>query len=1007
MGASSKQDRLKDVKVKHPDKGAVGRLVRTEVDLSDVIPPGVFDQSSSTIYRSRRKPSATGAVVSGIRKAEWKLEGLHKARKPNRGDSLLRTPMDAEDYYVDDVIEEEREDVSESDGVWESDSSASRVACQASIKGSSSNVMDEVTKDLPPIIHEYSIPSGNTANLSKNWEIPKDAVVISSPNSDLNQVKSHMNNDVMDKDGEGYTMVTEKAGNARTATVKGYTTGDIHPNISGSKGSNWNGGNNKRGSYNTDKQGHNGKESVDFGKKEEKVEKGKGLKGSQKENNFGSCRTSFHPVCAREAKHIMEIWGKFGCDDVELRAFCLKHSGRQKDHSPHLENLSVGVEDVKVNDYSNFTQLLKKFIERGKVNLKDVASEINVSANLLASNLADDSLPPDLHGRIVKWLKSHAHVGGLQKNLKLKLVSPCISKAEKEFVALENNVGNSPVKSAPHRRRTKGNIRVLKDNSLILSLKRISGDDGVVMDGDKNGGLEESSPDSMEKISAESCPASDLLVNNSDSGQTEAIESKCDTRVNSNLGNHDCLNPMNDIPDTIRTEALHDSYVHPLILLQNQVLSKINADKEDTLSCISQNQNSPSTESSCDIEKTKLINMSPIDELEGELVYYQHHLLCNAVSRKHLGDDLVSKVIKGRKERRHKEAQVVIAAAAASSRLSSFRKDTLEESAHHENKVKIKAFGGRSAVHAQPKETHPKLSVTWTPPEMNIDSSPSSLDYKGHSRVCDVCTREETILNPVIICSSCKKQGVPSFSYSAKLSRVVECCLCGGTTGAFRKSTDGQWIHAFCAEWVLESRFRRGQLKPIQGMETISRGNDVCLVCSRKVGACIKCNYGHCQSTFHPTCGKSAGFFMNVRTSGGKIQHKAYCEKHSQVERTKAETQKHGVEEWNSLKKVRVELERLRLICERIIRREKLKRELVICSHNMLHWNGESICSSSSSCTISPRGVCTSFVSPNVSIESATTSLRGGYTNNYKSCSETIIQRSDDRAWTPNSFLYR
>ncbi|KAL7610622.1 hypothetical protein Lser_V15G09713 [Lactuca serriola] len=68
--------------------------------------------------------------------------------------------MDVDNYYVDDVTEEEREDVSESDGVWESDSSASRVACQASIKGSSSNVMDIVTKDLPPIIHEDSNPSG-------------------------------------------------------------------------------------------------------------------------------------------------------------------------------------------------------------------------------------------------------------------------------------------------------------------------------------------------------------------------------------------------------------------------------------------------------------------------------------------------------------------------------------------------------------------------------------------------------------------------------------------------------------------------------------------------------------------------------------------------------------------------------------------------------------------------------------------------------------------------------
>ncbi|KAL4566204.1 hypothetical protein LXL04_030316 [Taraxacum kok-saghyz] len=782
--------------------------------------------------------------------------------------------------------------------------------------------------------------------------------------------------------------------------------------------------------------------------------------------SYGSCRTSFHPLCAREAKHRMEIWGKFGCDDVELRAFCLKHSGPQKDHNPHVENLSVGVEDAKVNDYSNFTLLLKKLIERGKVNLKDVASDINVSANLLASNLADDSLPPDLHGRIVKWLKTHAHVGSLQKNLKLKVISPCISKPEKESPTLENNSehNNSPVKSSPPPwRRTKGNIRVLKDNSLILSLKRSSGDDGVVMNDDKNGGeLEDSnndnnnnnnnksSPDSTEK--AESCPASvSLAVNTSDCGQP------CEAAVS----NHDTC------PDTIRTEASHTSYVHPLILMQNQALSDINADVDDEGSKCKQTSlmdanatsdsecNHQNQTSQCELDKSKvasIINMSPVDEVEGELVYYQHHLLHNAVSRKHISDGLICKVIKclpeeietlrkqnwdavlvsqylseirevkkqGRKERRHKEAQAVLAAAtaaaAASSRLSSFRKDTLDhhESIHQENKLKIKGFGGRSALHAQPpKETHTKLSVTWTPPETNIDSSPSST---VGSRVCDVCRRVETVLNAVIVCSSCKVAvhidcyrsvkdskgpwfcelcedmlssrsrgaGVPSFSYSEKPSPVAECCLCGGATGAFRKSTDGQWVHALCAEWVLESTFRRGQAKPIQGMETISKGYEVCLVCSRKVGVCIKCNYGHCQSTFHPTCGKTAGFLMNVRSSGGKIQHKAYCEKHSLVERTKAETQKHGVEEWNSLKKVRVELERLRLICERIIKREKLKRELVICSHDTLHWNRESVSSSVRTCT--------GFVSPDVSSESATTSLRGGYTNSY---SETI-QRSDD-----------
>lgn len=906
--------------------------------------------------------------------------------------------------------------------------------------------------------------------------------------------------------------------------------------------------------------------------------------------SYGSCRTSFHPVCARDARHRMEIWGKFGCDDVELRAFCSKHSEAQRDCHHQVENLSVGdgssstilehrplssianephklklgrkfgdkfaphteatdvdggrlgvgtffedglldtrsnlkrqieyidgleakgsstVEDSKVSDSSNFTLLLKKLIERGKVNMKDVASEINVSANLLASNLADDCLPLDLHGKIVKWLKNHAHAGGLQKNLKLKVMSTCISKAEKEsgaenaIRASDNNVGNSPVTSAPPRRRTKGNIRVLKDNSLILSLKRSSGD-GVVLDEDKNGGLvhedrnlrsEESSPDSREKVSAESCQASDLLTGNTSDhkgdsikcsspsqygcGQVdEAVVFKNDARVKSTLGSDDCSIAMNESPDAIRAEASSGSYVHPLIRVQTQVLSEIEAEENDGsrcrqvslteassgsgVGCNHHNQNSASSDSSSefvrDLEKTKrmsIINMSPMDEVEGELVYYQHQLICNAVARKHLSDGLISKVVKwlpqevealrrqnwdavlvsqylselrevkkqGRKERRHKEAQAVLAAAtaaaAASSRLSSFRKDTVDESAHQENVLKIKAFGGRSGIHAQqmprPKEIHPKLSVTWTSSEKNFDSS-STLDYKVHSRVCDVCRRAETILNPIIVCSSCKvtvhidcyrsvkdstgpwfcelcedllssrSRGVPSLGYSEKPGRVAECILCGGTTGAFRKSTDGQWVHAFCAEWVLESTFRRGQVKSIEGMETISRGNDFCLVCSRKMGVCIKCNYGHCQSTFHPSCGRSAGFFMNVRTTGGKIQHKAYCEKHSLVERTKAETQKHGVEEWNSLKKVRVELERLRLICERIIRREKLKRELVVCSHDMLRWNRESVSSS--------MRACTAFVSPDASSESATTSLRG-YTNSYKSCSETI-QRSDD-----------
>ncbi|KAK1384155.1 hypothetical protein POM88_021890 [Heracleum sosnowskyi] len=83
---------------------------------------------------------------------------------------------------------------------------------------------------------------------------------------------------------------------------------------------------------------------------------------------------------------------------------------------------------------------------------------------------------------------------------------------------------------------------------------------------------------------------------------------------------------------------------------------------------------------------------------------------------------------------------------------------------------------------------------------------------------------------------------------------------------------------------------------------------------------------------------------------------------------------------------VEVELEKLRLLCERIIKREKLKRELVLCSHEILASNREAVALSALTCS--------SLCPTDVSSESATTSLKG-YTDDYKSGNEAI-QRSDD-----------
>lgn len=43
----------------------------------------------------------------------------------------------------------------------------------------------------------------------------------------------------------------------------------------------------------------------------------------------------------------------------------------------------------------------------------------------------------------------------------------------------------------------------------------------------------------------------------------------------------------------------------------------------------------------------------------------------------------------------------------------------------------------------------------------------------------------------------------------------------------------------------------------------------------------MQCSSGDCHITFHPTCARNAGFYMNTKGFGTTSQHKAYCGKHS------------------------------------------------------------------------------------------------------------------------------
>nr|KYP70024.1 NuA3 HAT complex component NTO1 [Cajanus cajan] len=879
----------------------------------------------------------------------------------------------------------------------------------------------------------------------------------------------------------------------------------------------------------------------------------------------GSCRTSFHPLCAREASHRMEVWAKYGNDNVELRAFCVKHSDLPENRSvlPLEGSITVrnefseangcpetfpvsgennlkdrrngelasnsspdklnhndeppdgGLSDCRLSghdmqfnhqnvgasDSLGFALVLKKLIDRGKVDAKDVALEIGISPDTLTANNNEAYMAPDVQQKIVNWLKAHVYTGAFQKGLKVKFKPANASKNDSAATDGSDTLPISDsglldpvaVKSVPPRRRTISNIRILKDNKVLGSSEGVTCENGVPVDICRVGqsdcdnsvsANETSIPNATEMNSFPFDSLNDKICFHNKAICLDILDSfdemefylflpvwlysplkpsviylKCRKKDAISSYIHPYINkklmqirdgvPLDDIICSSSSDEGNSSLVQPLgasgsSSSQNQNLTCIDISKPDEVNM----------EQLVRARKMGLLEFSPQDELEGELVYFQYRLLQNAVAKKRHIDNLIHSVAKslpleidkahqrrwddvivnqylrdlreakkqGRKERKHKEAQAVLAAATAAAAASTraFRKDTLDESLQQENLLKLDALNGRTGACSQPmpraKETLSRVAVTRTSSEKYSDFCMPSSDFsKEQFKSCDICRRSETILNPILVCSGCKvsvhldcyrsvkettgpwycelcedlssrSSGASAINFWEKPYIVAECALCGGTSGAFRKSSDGQWVHAFCAEWVFESTFRRGQIDAVEGMETVSKGVDICCICHRKHGVCMKCCYGHCQTTFHPSCARSAGLYMNVRTAGGKAQHKAYCEKHSLEQKTKAETQKHGIEELKSIRQIRVELERLRLLCERIVKREKIKRELVLCSHDILAFKRDHV--ARSILVHSP------FILPDGSSESATTSLKGN-TEGYRSCSEPL-QRSDD-----------
>lgn len=120
---------------------------------------------------------------------------------------------------------------------------------------------------------------------------------------------------------------------------------------------------------------------------------------------------------------------------------------------------------------------------------------------------------PGLQTKIVEWMKNHAYIGPLQRNLKVRFKNltkvEAVANDETDGTVSESCIPDVSVASIPPRRRTKSDIRILKDGKALCLTRADSIGDGISMT--QNGARhlirdepasqsEESVPDSSQKV---------------------------------------------------------------------------------------------------------------------------------------------------------------------------------------------------------------------------------------------------------------------------------------------------------------------------------------------------------------------------------------------------------------------------------------------------------------------------------------------------------------------------
>ncbi|KAJ7876249.1 hypothetical protein B0H13DRAFT_1893737 [Mycena leptocephala] len=161
--------------------------------------------------------------------------------------------------------------------------------------------------------------------------------------------------------------------------------------------------------------------------------------------------------------------------------------------------------------------------------------------------------------------------------------------------------------------------------------------------------------------------------------------------------------------------------------------------------------------------------------------------------------------------------------------------------------------------------------------------------------ICDDSEGENS--NAIVFCDGCNlavHQAAESMAQTAmgfhiflKGSGYVGNVPCPLRTrgGAFKQTTQGEWIHLLCAIWVPETRVSNDVfMEPIIGVEKIvkQRWKLKCTICGQREGACIQCAKQSCFLAFHVTCARKDKLLLPMKSAQGVEPGAltAYCDKH-------------------------------------------------------------------------------------------------------------------------------